>query len=396
MKKYIFIALIIAISLIPKSGYARSDTYTLLEPLPCITGVTAGCSAGQTTPKIEIKDYILYVYKFFIAIAVFLAIIMIIWGGFNYITSEVPFIKSDGRSKIEGAVTGLAFVLVSYLILSTIDPRLVNVDTDITPIKISQEDLDSLNRFHSQLELDLKNASIEGQLKYEEDKRKIKDLEAEKKDIEEKIGREELTGADLIKAEEDIAKINSQLRTAKTDQSVALAKNTGKLQFANALYNINNPKETGTSIDQYIAPTVPNTPDAKGYLPETTNNIIQQDYNRRINEIKKTISASDGSDAIAKANVISVLEKQRDFMVEQVKEEVKIVNTKVTTVITGGQGSARTINNTEGLVADLARYRADLIDTKKMESSGLLESEYKNIMQTRIVVTEKKLNPPKP
>ena len=115
MKK-LFLSLILALSLVPTVSLA-ADTYTLLTPLPCIDGVGANCQPGTMQKEIDINNYILYVYKFALAASVFLAIIMIIWGGFEYITSEIPFIKSDGKSKITNAIAGLAMVLVSYLIL---------------------------------------------------------------------------------------------------------------------------------------------------------------------------------------------------------------------------------------------------------------------------------------
>ncbi len=115
---------------------AEGHEYTLLQPLPCIQGTSTGGECA-TTPTIDLNGYIGYIFKFAIALAAFLAVIMIIWGGVETMTSEVPFIKSNGKDKIQNAVIGLVMVLASYLILVTIDPRLVEINTSIDKLKIN-------------------------------------------------------------------------------------------------------------------------------------------------------------------------------------------------------------------------------------------------------------------
>ncbi|MEK7185020.1 MAG: hypothetical protein AAB726_00130, partial [Patescibacteria group bacterium] len=161
MKK-IFLLILIAVALTPLASEAQE--YTLLEPLPCIAGTSTDktCGPNNTTETINLNDYIGYVFKFSIALAAFLAVIMIIIGGFQYMTSETPFSKSDGKEKIWNAVTGLLMVLASYIILATIDPRLVEIKTSIDPIVIDTKDVD---KFKNQLASDLRSLSIETQTK---------------------------------------------------------------------------------------------------------------------------------------------------------------------------------------------------------------------------------------
>ena len=102
--------------------------YTLLAPLPCINGTGNGtCSSGQTIQTINAKSYAVYIFKLMIAGAIFLAIVRIIWGGFQYMTVEAYEGKSDAKGIIQGAIMGLLAALGSYLILYTIDPRLVDI-----------------------------------------------------------------------------------------------------------------------------------------------------------------------------------------------------------------------------------------------------------------------------
>ena len=161
MKKTLLLILI-ALSTLP--AFSKAQEYTLLEPLPCIKGTSTDntCKDG-VTKTINLNDYIGYVFKFSIALAALLAVIMIIWGGVEYMTSETPFGKGNGRERIENAVIGLVMVLASYLILATIDPRLVEIKTSIDPIVIKQSDLDAVANFQTQLGNDLRALSAETQ-----------------------------------------------------------------------------------------------------------------------------------------------------------------------------------------------------------------------------------------
>ena len=66
-----------------------------------------------------------YVFNFGLAIAVVLALVMIIWGGIEYMTTDSWEGKNDGKTRIQNALYGLGLALASYLILYTINPCLV-------------------------------------------------------------------------------------------------------------------------------------------------------------------------------------------------------------------------------------------------------------------------------
>ncbi len=116
------------------SAQPKETTYTLLEPLPCIPGAQQNCENGSLK-KVDLNSYISYLFKFSIALAAFLAVVMIIIGGFQYVTSDIPGMKGNAKEKIWNAVWGLVMVFASYLILYTIDPRLVSVQTNIEQIQ---------------------------------------------------------------------------------------------------------------------------------------------------------------------------------------------------------------------------------------------------------------------
>lgn len=65
------------------------------------------------------------VFNLGIAIAVVLALIMIIIGGIQYMTTDAWTKKEEGRQRITDALLGLGLALVSWLLLDIINPTLV-------------------------------------------------------------------------------------------------------------------------------------------------------------------------------------------------------------------------------------------------------------------------------
>src|SRR5258706_6141157 len=116
-----------------QSARAASDTYTLLEPLPCVPGNGVACTAGQLKTEVNFRDYVQYMFNLLIAIAAVAAVFMIVWGGLQYMTQDSYTGKSAGLEKFRNAVLGLILVLCAYLILRTIDPRLVEIPASFVP-----------------------------------------------------------------------------------------------------------------------------------------------------------------------------------------------------------------------------------------------------------------------
>ena len=100
------------------------DKYTPLAPLPGTTN-----EEGET----DIQTYIPGIFKLAIGIAGVLAVLMIIIGGVEYITTDAIQGKSEGKARIQNALWGLVLVLVSWILLYTVNPKLtvfnLNVET---------------------------------------------------------------------------------------------------------------------------------------------------------------------------------------------------------------------------------------------------------------------------
>jgi uncharacterized YccA/Bax inhibitor family protein len=95
----------------------NTDSYTFLEPIGEISTVDA---SGP--------EYFTIVYNTALTITVALALIMIVVAGVEYTTSWAsPSAKGVAKTRIASAIGGLILALISYLLLSTINPDLLKV-----------------------------------------------------------------------------------------------------------------------------------------------------------------------------------------------------------------------------------------------------------------------------
>jgi hypothetical protein len=90
-----------------------------------LTNAFTGLSSTPSTGTNSLGNFLGQVFSFGIALAVALALIMIIWGGIEYMTTDSWENKDNGKKRIGDALWGLGLALASYLILYTINPCLV-------------------------------------------------------------------------------------------------------------------------------------------------------------------------------------------------------------------------------------------------------------------------------
>ncbi|MDP9249202.1 MAG: NlpC/P60 family protein [bacterium] len=99
-----------------------NTSYKLLSPLPGLEGTY------EIIPDNPIGRYMNTLITIFIGICAVLAMIMIVVGGLEYMTSELVSSKESGKSKITQAIFGLLLALGAWTILNTINPDLLNAD----------------------------------------------------------------------------------------------------------------------------------------------------------------------------------------------------------------------------------------------------------------------------
>ncbi len=132
MRRFNTYRLILAFFLAVVAGFVPSFLYaqpsgsgqnfvTLVPQLPLL--------GNQTT----VPQLLNALFGITIAIAAMLAVIMFVIGGFRYMASEAIGSKGDAKSQMQSAVLGLILVLVSILILNTINPdiTMLNIFRDV-------------------------------------------------------------------------------------------------------------------------------------------------------------------------------------------------------------------------------------------------------------------------
>jgi hypothetical protein len=127
---------LLAFSSVAESAATKDNsTYTLLEPLPCIPSKGVTCKSGdlQIVPKVKLNEYIPFAFNLLIALAAVAAVFMIVWGGIEYMTTDSWTGKSAGLSRARNAIIGLLMVLGTYLLLRTVNPKLVDLTGSIVP-----------------------------------------------------------------------------------------------------------------------------------------------------------------------------------------------------------------------------------------------------------------------
>jgi hypothetical protein len=107
-------------------------TYHLLAPLPC-DNKDEGCVNGtlQSFNPVDtnnLSKYLNLMIKIFIGLCAVLAVIMIVMGGIEYMTSELISNKEAGKERITHAIFGLLLALGAWTILYQINPNLLNAD----------------------------------------------------------------------------------------------------------------------------------------------------------------------------------------------------------------------------------------------------------------------------
>lgn len=134
IKKIIILSFVLCLSFgfFTNISYAQEvpKDYTLLAPLP---GITA---PGQTTTNIQ--TYLPGAFTFLLGFAGLLAFVMISWSGFQYMTTDAVFGKSQAKENLTNAIYGLVLVLASYAILYTINPKILDFNLNLQRVPASQ------------------------------------------------------------------------------------------------------------------------------------------------------------------------------------------------------------------------------------------------------------------
>lgn len=103
--------------------YLKPDEINLSVPIPDIQ------SGGTLTKVSQFPDYLKVIYTYFIYVIGIITVAYIGWGGFEWMMAAGNAEKiGKAKDTIQGAFIGLLLAVGSYVLLGTINSRLVNID----------------------------------------------------------------------------------------------------------------------------------------------------------------------------------------------------------------------------------------------------------------------------
>lgn len=108
----------------------RPGTYILLAPVDVAGGITD----FDPSDKGALGRYLNIMIKIIIGVSAILAVVMIVMGGLEYMTSELVHSKEAGKEKVTGALLGLLIALSAFILLGTINPELLT-----STLKVEEE-----------------------------------------------------------------------------------------------------------------------------------------------------------------------------------------------------------------------------------------------------------------
>lgn len=131
-KKYIKIFFAILFCLFFVVFFA-DKTFALEIEYPTIQAPGGSVSLNQTT---KLPDFVKYLFYAGMALGFFGAFISIIVAGVMYILSPVNVqLRANAKDRLSGAVSGIIILTLSYLILTTINPQFVKLNSqDLSPV----------------------------------------------------------------------------------------------------------------------------------------------------------------------------------------------------------------------------------------------------------------------
>jgi len=116
--KYLFASCIFTFALLFGTQLLAADYI----PMVTIPGVNSLNSTGT------LEQYVNALYVLAISVAALLAVVQIIFGGVQWMLSDVVTDKSSAKKRIRGALLGLLIVLTAVVILNTINANLTNLE----------------------------------------------------------------------------------------------------------------------------------------------------------------------------------------------------------------------------------------------------------------------------
>ena len=199
-------------------------TYTPLATIPKVT--------DTAQPSSDFIAYLKGVFNLAIMGSGVLAVLMIVYGGFIYATTDAFQKKEEGRGYMTNALYGLAVVYSSYLFLRTLNPDLVNLDIIIGQQSLPSQSVASQFTSPEDAQIKISDAGIANQIRLQETAGKEIDslqqnkdaLTAQIEELQTKRDQPVLNGAPVNKDEIDaqIASLQKSADVITANKTVAV------------------------------------------------------------------------------------------------------------------------------------------------------------------------------
>jgi len=121
--------------LLSTSAYAQTD-YKLLAPLP----YGANNTIVETTTT---AGYLPGLFRLILALATGAAVLRLMFAGIMYMSTDAFSGKEEAKGMIEETLWGLLLAISAWVILNTINPDLVNLRLDVSPVTINFNNYDA-------------------------------------------------------------------------------------------------------------------------------------------------------------------------------------------------------------------------------------------------------------
>ncbi len=129
-------------------------SYKLLAPIPGLTQVldydlckeqeAQGAVATGSCDN-QIGDFLNLILKIMIGLSAVVLVVQIILRGYQYMVTDIPFLKISAKARIFEAFGGLLLALSSYLILNTINPKLVAGTLNVSNLELGVESYSTID-----------------------------------------------------------------------------------------------------------------------------------------------------------------------------------------------------------------------------------------------------------
>jgi hypothetical protein len=115
----------------------------VLDPDLCRELVAQGKKTGSCDN--QVSDFINLMLSVLIGIAAVVLVVQLIIQGYVLMTTDIPFLRAGAKSRFFEALLGLLLAMSSYLILNTINPKLVSGGLNIASINIGVEEYTTID-----------------------------------------------------------------------------------------------------------------------------------------------------------------------------------------------------------------------------------------------------------